>query len=301
MGRTITNWLSSSTEKSNETPKPSGQAEAAAAIAAALRADCSPSAEPVEVPLPVSLAPERSTVCARVMHEVISEATCMQLIRITSEVGYEHALVNTGGGRQELVTDVRNSGRCIIDAPDAADALFHSVRHALPRTQVTGAGGQRQHWELVGLNERLRFLKYEPGGYFLAHRDGTFERPMGDPGAGETSFLTLMLYLNSPALGAAAPFAPPTPTRLPADVAVAPLPCSTQAARPPSSTPSTTGSTTRPPTGACSSRRARRRACSRRVERPSTMPSAQPGGLRPACLRGPAEGSGRSCTPRSTA
>jgi predicted 2-oxoglutarate/Fe(II)-dependent dioxygenase YbiX len=47
--------------------------------------------------------------------------------------------------------------------------------------------------EAVGLNERLRFLKYGPGDYFKPHTDGCYVRPDGK----ERSFVTLQLYLNS--------------------------------------------------------------------------------------------------------
>ena len=43
----------------------------------------------------------------------------------------------------------------------------------------------------MGLNERLRFLKYNPGMHFLQHPDGHFSR-----GRRERSFITLLLYLN---------------------------------------------------------------------------------------------------------
>jgi predicted 2-oxoglutarate/Fe(II)-dependent dioxygenase YbiX len=44
---------------------------------------------------------------------------------------------------------------------------------------------------VVGLNERLRFLRYSPGDYFILHFDGCFRRQDE-----ERSFITLQLYLN---------------------------------------------------------------------------------------------------------
>ena len=49
-----------------------------------------------------------------------------------------------------------------------------------------------QGCEVVGLNERLRFLKYNDGDFFLAHYDGAYERPDGS----QRSKITLQLYLN---------------------------------------------------------------------------------------------------------
>ena len=42
------------------------------------------------------------------------------------------------------------------------------------------------------MNERFRFLKYNPGGFFKPHCDGRFSRP----NTLETSAITLHMYLN---------------------------------------------------------------------------------------------------------
>lgn len=46
---------------------------------------------------------------------------------------------------------------------------------------------------VTGLNERLRFLRYEPGQKFVPHYDGTYARE-SDPL--EVSLVTLQIYLN---------------------------------------------------------------------------------------------------------
>ena len=45
---------------------------------------------------------------------------------------------------------------------------------------------------MVGLNERLRFLRYEEGDYFKPHLDGAYTRPDQT----EQSQITVQLYLN---------------------------------------------------------------------------------------------------------
>eukprot|EP00455_Lapot_gusevi_P020029 TRINITY_DN212_c0_g1_i4.p1 TRINITY_DN212_c0_g1~~TRINITY_DN212_c0_g1_i4.p1 ORF type:complete len:120 (+),score=29.24 TRINITY_DN212_c0_g1_i4:36-362(+) len=45
---------------------------------------------------------------------------------------------------------------------------------------------------VVGLNERLRFLKYDPGEKFEAHYDGVYRRPDNS----EESAITILIYLN---------------------------------------------------------------------------------------------------------
>jgi predicted 2-oxoglutarate/Fe(II)-dependent dioxygenase YbiX len=43
-----------------------------------------------------------------------------------------------------------------------------------------------------GLNERLRFLRYDSGDYFKPHSDGRYSRPDGS----EYSLITTQIYLN---------------------------------------------------------------------------------------------------------
>ena len=63
----------------------------------------------------------------------------------------------------------RNGLRCIVDAPRLVDKIFDRLRPFLPARKRDGNGAE---WRLVGLNERLRFLKYNPGMHFLQHPDG---------------------------------------------------------------------------------------------------------------------------------
>jgi Rps23 Pro-64 3,4-dihydroxylase Tpa1-like proline 4-hydroxylase len=45
-------------------------------------------------------------------------------------------------------------------------------------------------WTATGLNERMRFLRYDAGTFFAPHEDDSFVR------GHERSFMTMMLYLN---------------------------------------------------------------------------------------------------------
>ena len=60
-------------------------------------------------------------------------------------------------------------------------------------TLVAGITGTESLCEMraVGLNERFRCYRYEPGQRFAPHRDGYFER-----NDRERSLLTFMIYLN---------------------------------------------------------------------------------------------------------
>ena len=59
------------------------------------------------------------------------------------------------------------------------------------------AQDEEQAITALGLNERMRFLKYTPGNFFGPHRDLRYTRgPDAGERAGETSHVTVQLYLN---------------------------------------------------------------------------------------------------------
>eukprot|EP00455_Lapot_gusevi_P025722 TRINITY_DN2715_c0_g1_i9.p1 TRINITY_DN2715_c0_g1~~TRINITY_DN2715_c0_g1_i9.p1 ORF type:complete len:208 (-),score=22.66 TRINITY_DN2715_c0_g1_i9:127-750(-) len=105
-------------------------------------------------------------------------------IEISERTGYSPALINIGNGRQRLMTDVRNNMRCIIDDHEWAQRIFERVKAHIP-----------ERWEgleVAGVNERLRFLRYDPGEKFEPHYDGCYQRDDGS----ERSQLTILIYLN---------------------------------------------------------------------------------------------------------
>ncbi|RHY72010.1 hypothetical protein DYB30_007648 [Aphanomyces astaci] len=128
-------------------------------------------------------SPERR-ILAFVLENVLSSGECNALIRHSEASGYEPALLNVGYGRQVLRPDVRNNDRCIIDDVATASIVWDRVRPHLPSTF--------QGKPVVGVNERLRFLRYYPGQQFKPHCDGSYRRPDGS----EQSYITIQIYLN---------------------------------------------------------------------------------------------------------
>jgi len=140
-----------------------------------------PKAGPVEkIPLP---NPRDREKLAFVKKGVLSSEECLLLINATERRGYEKALINVGGGRQVLMTDVRNNDRCIADDPALADAIWQRIKADVPQV-FRGC-------RAVGLNERLRFLRYDEEQKFDVHMDGEYRRENG-----ERSYVTVQLYLN---------------------------------------------------------------------------------------------------------
>jgi hypothetical protein len=66
------------------------------------------------------------------LYNVFTPEECQEWINMTEERGYEPALVNVGGGQQQLMSDVRNNMRCIIDSTELANKLYERIAHLLP-------------------------------------------------------------------------------------------------------------------------------------------------------------------------
>jgi len=129
--------------------------------------------------------------------DVYTKAECDTIIAMTEKRGYAPALVNIGRGRQQRMDDFRNSMRCMYDDPAFAAELWSRIAWAVP-PRFNGC-------KVVGLNERMRFLRYDPGQKFDSHFDGQFTRSNG-----ERSYITYQLYLNGGFGGGATTFIDPT-------------------------------------------------------------------------------------------
>ncbi|CAF0866067.1 unnamed protein product [Rotaria sordida] len=121
---------------------------------------------------------------AFILLNVFTPEECQQWIKMTEERGYSPALINLGE-QQVLMTDIRNNDRCMIDDVAMAQMIFERIKLYLPNVF--------EDHQLVGLNERLRFLRYDPGQKFEKHLDGTYYR---NDGSLERSYITIQLYLN---------------------------------------------------------------------------------------------------------
>ncbi len=108
---------------------------------------------------------------------------CQEWIDFAENIGFGDAPINVGFGAEKIVSNVRNNERAMIDDADKATHLWQKAKKHLPTTI--------QNREAIGLNERLRFYRYEQTQKFSWHFDGSFVRPNG-----EISLLTFMVYLN---------------------------------------------------------------------------------------------------------
>lgn len=147
---------------------------------------------------------------AIVIHNVFTPDECQALIARAEENGFEAALVNIGHGRQIQMNDFRNSDRTIIDDSQFAEEMWQRIRRATKDDArlMTRPGNKLYSFNALGLNERLRFLRYDKGHYFAAHSDGCYRRgdEAGPERSGEVSKVTCQLYLNEGFEGGATRF-----------------------------------------------------------------------------------------------
>ncbi|EUC59245.1 2OG-Fe(II) oxygenase family protein [Rhizoctonia solani AG-3 Rhs1AP] len=138
--------------------------------------------------------PEYKHKFAMVIDNLFTPQDCA---RYLAKVESEHEWKTAGVGALVVDTSYRNSSRILFDDQELASEMFAKLRPYLE--EIEHVGDRR----LVGLNPRLRFLKYGPGQFFQRHCDGTYS----SPDKTQTSYYTLQLYLHdSPLQGGATRF-----------------------------------------------------------------------------------------------
>ena len=105
------------------------------------------------------------------------------MIARIEELGPKTATINSVGGTK-VNLDVRNNDRVIFDDQALADDLLKRIDEDAPK-EIFGR-------KLVGVNERFRCYRYQPGMRFAPHSDGSFVRDEN-----ERSFYSFLIYLNA--------------------------------------------------------------------------------------------------------
>ncbi|KXT02265.1 hypothetical protein AC578_5065 [Pseudocercospora eumusae] len=147
---------------------------------------------------------EHENAFAILIHDLLTPEECDE-IRTAAELvahgQWDAALINAGG-RMVVASHVRLCDRIMWDNAKIADALLARIRPHIPSDIATLKDSPHitsddpvwsdGTWRIVRLNERLRFLRYQPGMYFRQHSDGFYVTP----DESEVSFLTVHLYLR---------------------------------------------------------------------------------------------------------
>lgn len=114
--------------------------------------------------------------------DFLSADECQRYIALAEGEGFDDAPINTLFG-PVVEKEIRNNKRVIVDDLALAATIWERVKDYV--------AGVLAEFRAVGINERFRFYRYDPGQAFRWHRDGYFQRE-----SGERSRLTLMFYLN---------------------------------------------------------------------------------------------------------
>ena len=122
----------------------------------------------------------------------LTHDVCDSWIADIEAAGFEPALINGIHGATRR-PEIRNNDRLIRDDPQTGQSLYQSLHPYLPKTF--------RKRQVLGLNERFRFYRYDVGQKFDWHQDGYFERDNR-----EQSLFTFMIYLNDDFEGGATSF-----------------------------------------------------------------------------------------------
>jgi hypothetical protein len=143
-----------------------------------------------------------STKFAVLIHNALTPAECKQMIERAEKGGFEDASIYDR--RSNRIH--RNCKRWYEDDPALAENWYDRILKALDDSaleyKIRNAPWMGTRYNAlpirsVGLNERLRVLKYNQGEYFGSHCDTKFVRgPNYSDKAGETSHVSVHVYLN---------------------------------------------------------------------------------------------------------
>ncbi|KAK4199374.1 hypothetical protein QBC40DRAFT_83094 [Triangularia verruculosa] len=171
--------------------------------------------------------PEYAGKLAFILEHVLSPSECAQLIKCAEESvpldnptarskdggPWGPALVNVGNGFEILEPSYRRSDRIIWDTKEIADKIWarcltipelrqeieviqgkDKIKKVTGRDEWRGDNGSGV-WVMQRMNERLRFLRYEKGGFFQPHCDSSFYLTSEKDKVIRTLF-TVHIYLN---------------------------------------------------------------------------------------------------------
>jgi hypothetical protein len=118
------------------------------------------------------------------LQNILTPQECEDICEIAEATGFAAASLYTDGTGREHFSENRKSSRCILDSHMFAERLWRRLGPFMPATWGSAT--------CVGLNERLRILRYDPGDEFKPHSDGSYSAP-----GGAISKITVLLYLNA--------------------------------------------------------------------------------------------------------
>ena len=138
---------------------------------------------------------------------IFSKDECDELIKMTEKAGFNPSPPSGGGHGQTPRTGARTSQFYVKDDSVLADKIWKRLKDFIPKDlrsikQVPYMNSVTKGDEFtpVGVNDHIRFYKYDPGQFILKHDDYRMSRFRYDKESKEyyeqMSFLTIVIYLN---------------------------------------------------------------------------------------------------------
>ena len=133
-----------------------------------------------------------------VVDNLLSPKECARIIDACEDAGF--TFWDPAGANEESVR-VRNAHTIEFSSSDLCDALWKRLQPFVPPNCRIEEGQERwqadlaepggSEWHACGLNTHLLVNRYEPGGHFSPHADGSTEISFD-----KRSLYTVLLYLN---------------------------------------------------------------------------------------------------------
>jgi predicted 2-oxoglutarate/Fe(II)-dependent dioxygenase YbiX len=123
--------------------------------------------------------------------DAFSDEECRALIERAEAIGFAEASVRTSAG-PKMMPAVRNNDRVNLIDATLATQLWSRIADLAPPLD-----GQHA----CGVDDQLRFYRYEPGQQFRRHKDGVATDELG-----RRSKLSYLVYLNGDCTGGATVF-----------------------------------------------------------------------------------------------
>jgi hypothetical protein len=141
------------------------------------------------------------------VNSILTIKECERLIMDAENCGFKPSSLSGGGHGQNPRTGARTSQFYVKDNKELANILWQRVKEFIPDnlhniTPVPYMNSVTQGDEFtpIGVNEHMRFYKYDPGQFILKHDDYRMSRFRYDVDTGEyyeqMTFLSLIIYLN---------------------------------------------------------------------------------------------------------
>lgn len=125
---------------------------------------------------------------AFLLYNVFGSEECDDLIKLSEDCGYTEALVNIGDRQDVQIESFKGNSRVLLnDDQEFVRSLLHRIASYIP--------GEFMNQKLIGINERLRFSRYESGDKFRPHYNDSYRHP------DNATLITLQIYLNQNFVG----------------------------------------------------------------------------------------------------